>query len=151
MPRSEVIGVEETQKNMAKLAKKYSDAVVKAAIASGQIVRSEAIKSIQDGSSGEIVTRYTANGNGYDHTTSKEGEAPNTDTGRLVESIQVDVSAKGVFVGSTLEYAGWLEYGTVMMNARPWLIPATEKSRAEIERLMGKRVKRITDMHGRNL
>lgn len=146
-----VEGVDELKANLAKLGRLYSQEIVKGAMAGANLVRSDAIKSIQDASSGDTVTRYTANGKPYEHTASEEGSAPNTDTGRLVESIQVEVTGKGIFVGSTLQYAAHLEYGTKIMGARPWLIPATEKNRAEIERLIGKHVKKITDKHGKNL
>jgi len=144
-------GIKETQKNLARLADKYNDEIVKAAMESANLIRNEAIKSIQDGSAGETVTRYTANGNAYEHTASEEGSAPNTDTGRLVSSVQVEVTPLGIFVGSTLEYAGHLEYGTKTMGARPWLIPAVEKNKAAIERLMRKDIDKITRTYGQNL
>ena len=32
-------------------------------------------------------------------------------------------------VGTNVEYAPWLEFGTVKMKAHPWLIPALKQSR----------------------
>ena len=151
MAKVKVDGEKELQRNLAKLADRYSDEIVKAAMKSANLVRNEAIKSIQDGSSGETVTRYSSNGNAYEHTASEEGSAPNTDTGRLVSSIQVETTPLGIFVGSTLEYAGHLEYGTKRMGARPWLIPAVEKNRAEIERIMRKDIDKITAIYGQDL
>lgn len=135
-----VTGVKEMQANLAALGKKYSDAIAKAAFAAAQSVRSDAIKSIQTVSSGNTVTRYRADGTPYTHTASKEGDAPNTDTGDLVKSVQVEVKPDGVYVGSRLEYAGHLEF---RLN-RPWLIPALEKNRKLIRDTMGKNIDAIT-------
>lgn len=143
-----VEGAEEVQRNLSVLAERYGKATADAAVAGGQLVRSTAIKSIQSQSSGREVTRYRLGGGQYEHTASAEGEAPNTDTGRLVSSILVDVAFSGVYVGSTLEYAGHLEFGTVRMAPRPWLNPALEQNRRTIENLFRKAVDRVTDRSG---
>lgn len=135
-----VTGVKEMQASLASLSKKYGDAIAKAAVVAAQSVRADAIKSIQSVSSGDTVTRYRADGTPYKHTASKEGDAPNTDTGELVKSIQVEVKPNGVFVGSRLDYAGYLERN---LN-RPWLIPALEKNRKLIRDTIGKSVDKIT-------
>lgn len=136
MSRPIVEGMEELQANMDKLSKEYTRAVAQAAVAGAELVRGEAVRSIQNTSTGERVTRSRAGGGQYDHTASAPGDAPNTDTGRLVSSIQVDVRPFGIFVGSTLQYAGHLEFGTSSMDARPWLNPALEAQRRSVERLM---------------
>jgi HK97 gp10 family phage protein len=55
------------------------------------------------------------------HRASAPGEYPKTDTGRLVSSISVEKGEGFALVGSNLEYAPLLEYGTPKMDARPWL------------------------------
>lgn len=147
-PRVEIDGLEETARNMKALAKKYSQATAEAAVMAGQLVRSDAIKSIQTQSPGEIVTRSRAGGGEYEHMVSAEGAAPNTDTGRLVQSVQVEVTGKTVDVGSTLKYAGWLEFGTKRMAARPWLFPAFERNRAAIIQLFKKGTDTVTRKDG---
>ena len=139
-PKVEIEGEKELQGKLKKLAKKYGEAVVKGAIKGAQKVRSDAIMSIQEQSGGEQVTRSRLGGGPYDHTTSKPGDAPNTDTGRLVQSIQVEIQRNAVFVGSTLDYASWLEFGTKKMDARPWLFPALEKNRKFIETAIGRQL-----------
>lgn len=138
MKPSVEIDTKELEKNLKRLAKKFDQAVVEGAIAGGNLVRSAAIESIQEVSVGYYDIRYRAGGGQYEHTTSAEGDAPNTDTGRLVQSIQVEITKKAVFVGSTLEYASYLEFGTRSMVARPWLFPAVESNRIEIEKLIKK-------------
>lgn len=135
MTKPVVEGMEELQANMASLAKEYGKAVAKAGVAGAELVRGAAIKSIQSTSDGGQVIRSRPGGGTYTHTVSADGEAPNTDTGRLVSSIQVDVNPLGIFVGSTLQYAGHLEFGTSAMEPRPWLNPALESQRRNIEKL----------------
>lgn len=144
------IDTKEVEKELAALAKEYGEATVKAAVTSAHIIRSEAIKSIQDASMGKEVVRYTSSGEPYAHTAAKAGAAPNTDTGALVNSIQVEAqgtgfgNSKGVFVGTRLAYGAYLEYGTKSMLARPWLWPALDRKRADMLKIFGKRIDKVT-------
>lgn len=65
------------------------------------------------------------------HTASKEGDSPNTDTGELVGSIQVDYQAPNLnaFVGTDKEYGFFLE----TEKNRPWLEPAKEEETKDFE------------------
>lgn len=47
-------------------------------------------------------------------------------TGRLRNSIasQVEMSEEAVYVGTNVEYAAYVEFGTVKMRPRPYLRPA---------------------------
>ena len=82
----------------------------------GEIQR-EAVLSINKQSQGKEVKRGKRR-----HTVSKEGEAPNTDTGRLVGSIAIrhKKGTKEAMVFSDLDYAAYLEFAL----DRPWLEPA---------------------------
>ena len=52
------------------------------------------------------------------------------DTGRLRNSITHEVDGQEVYIGSNVEYAPYVEMGTVKMKAQPFLKPAaTEHSR----------------------
>lgn len=140
-----VEGKAELQANLARLAKRYGDSTAKAALAGAQLVRSTAIKSIQSQSVGDTVTRYREGASeGYDHVSSAPGDPPNTDTGRLVSSIFVEVRPDEVFVGSSLPYAAHLEFGTRRMDARPWLVPALESRRRDIDRLFQKAIEKTS-------
>lgn len=82
-----------------------------------------AVRSIQEESQGRKGPSRQAKGK--IHTASKPGDAPNTDTGRLVSSIQV-VHNRGegiAFVGTNLDYGRILEEEA----NRPWLEPARDK------------------------
>lgn len=101
-----------------------------------QDVRTNAVRSIQSLSSGREVTRYTAAGNGYVHVASAAGDAPNTDSGDLANDIGVDPKGIGFEVISGSAYSEDLEFGTVNMAARPFMVPAAEKSRGKVAKVL---------------
>ena len=140
-----ITGLDKLQRNFSTLADKYGKAVADALVVSGQMVRTTAVKSIQTSSSGETVTRYRSGGGSYTHVTSAPNSAPNTDTGRLVSSVAVEIQKADVYVGSGLSYAPYLEFGTTNMTQRPWLNPALEQNRRRINKLISDAVKKTTD------
>lgn len=85
-----------------------------------QMVRANAIRGISRGKK----TGRTYEKRGIKHTASAPGEYPATDTGRLANSIRVDVAHLEVSVGSDVGYAAFLEDGTSRIQARPWLEPS---------------------------
>lgn len=76
---------------------------------------------------------------------SAPGEAPAVDTGRLRASIAHRVemeSGEAVgLVGTSVEYAPWLEFGTTRMQARPFMVPAIERNREWIRNKLAAVVK----------
>ena len=95
-----------------------------------QLIRGEAIKSIQTGSkTGRLYKRYNPT---RTHRASAPGEAPASDTGNLVSNIMVENKQDSVEVQSKAEYSKFLEYGTSKMEARPYMFPAYEKSKEKI-------------------
>ena len=111
---------------MKKLGAAFNDAVDDGTFLTANEIRTYAIKSIQEVSAGRQVQRSRQGGGGtYTHTAAAEGQAPNTDNGDLVRSIAVEKVAPATFhIGSNLDYASFLEFGTKKMRARPWLQPA---------------------------
>ena len=81
------------------------------------------------------------------HRPSKPGEVPAVDTGVLRASITHEVieDKNGVvgFVGveSAVKYGLWLELGTRLMAARPFLRPALIRTRTAINNIFQKAVK----------
>jgi len=141
---STINGTNELLLNLQKMADRYGDAIAQAGFVGGEIVRGIAVKSIQSQSSGDSVIRYRNGGAEYSHVASKEGDAPNTDTGRLVNSIKVEVDGHLTFVGTSLKYGKWLEFGTKRMSARPWLNPALEAGRPQIRMAFDKVMSQTT-------
>lgn len=52
-----------------------------------------------------------------------KGKAPK-DTGRLQNSISHAVSGDSAYIGTNVEYAPYVEMGTVKMDPRPYIKPA---------------------------
>tara|TARA_R110001599_G_scaffold34315_1_gene109970 strand:- start:38 stop:487 length:450 start_codon:yes stop_codon:yes gene_type:complete len=97
----------------------------------GQLIRGEAIKSIQTGAkSGVMYQKYNPR---REHRASAPGQSPASDTGNLVSKITVkQKSLNVVHVESNADYSAFLEYGTSKMEARPFMLPAFEKSKKPI-------------------
>lgn len=109
------------------------DEVGKALFAGGSIIEIEAELSITRGSV-----------SGKHHVPSKPGEPPRRDTGHLDTNIETArVEPLKVTVTSNAEYAAALEFGTSRMAARPYMRPATEKKREEVQRLVGQAVSTV--------
>jgi HK97 gp10 family phage protein len=113
-------------KNLDKLAKKLNalaekvEKAVQDEIAfAAYEVQGEAVKSIQRSTSKGIVYGK--------HTASKPGDPPNTDTARLASGIVVEIKPGEARTGTNVEYGPMLEFGTVNMEPRPWLLPAFRK------------------------
>ena len=60
------------------------------------------------------------------------------DTGRLRSSITSEVSGDEGRVGTNVEYAADVEFGTSRRPATPFLFPALEKQKDRIKELLGK-------------
>jgi HK97 gp10 family phage protein len=108
----------------------------------GQLIRAEAIKSIQTGAkSGVMYQMYNPR---REHRASAPGQAPASDTGNLVSKIIVKQKTRNITnVESNANYSAFLEYGTSKMQPRPFMLPAFEKSKkpildATFRRVVGK-------------
>ena len=125
-------GLDKLGNASAQIRQAVAEEISAAVFASAQQIRTEAIKSIQDGEkTGRVYKRRSVT-----HRASAPGEAPASDTGRLVNSIQAYNSGGGeaftVAGRGTVGYAAMLEFGTSKMAPRPFMLPALEKSKAWI-------------------
>lgn len=122
-----VEGLADTLKAFERLGVAGKREAKKAITATTQKVRGDAIKSIQRGTkTGTVYERGPGQNLSPTHRASAAGEAPATDTGRLVGSAGAEVSGLTGKVKFTAKYATWLEYGTMKMDARPFLAPAVQ-------------------------
>ena len=96
-----------------------------------QLIRGEAIKSIQTGAkSGVVYQMYNPR---REHRASAPGQAPASDTGNLVSKIIIKQKTRNITnVESNANYSAFLEYGTSKMQPRPFMLPAFEKSKKPI-------------------
>lgn len=106
----------------------------KALFAAGDVVRTEAQRSITRGAV-----------SGKNHVPSAPGEPPMNDTGILAANIETRrISDEEVEVSSDAPYSAPLEFGTSKMAARPFMKPARDKSLPEVQRLLRAAVKKHT-------
>ena len=145
----QVTGAQELKAKMLKLGSQMEQAAEEGVFITAQDVRTYAIKSIQDQSPGQVVTRSRQGGGVYPHVAAAEGQAPNTDTGRLVSSIAAEKLGDASYeVGTGLNYGEFLEMGTVKMRPRPWLIPAlnanSDNLLKNIEKAADIRIRKMT-------
>ena len=137
-----VEGAEALKLALAAFYKDVGKEVGKAIFKGGRLVQSTAIKSIQRPQGvGQWVTRYHAGQAPYEHLASAPGQAPNTDTGELVRGIQVEILGADVIVGveaSQDQKALALEFGNEdgTLAPRPFLFPALEQNREQIDTMI---------------
>ena len=105
-------------------------------------VRTTAIKAIRQPSIGTYYRRK-----GPDHVASKPGDAPNTDTGRLIGSIRMNHAklSQSAEVGTDLDYGAFLE----LLMGRPWLQPSLDRHIPDFEKVVYKAVDKQIQKAGR--
>ena len=138
-----VEGLERIEKATREVQANVNKELEKGLYACALKVEHEAKASIASGNkSGRIYKR----GN-ITHKASAPGEAPATDTGRLISSINsylnklAGLEAFVVAGRGVAKYATMLEHGTSKMAARPFMFPAVEKSKAFIQERLNKAVR----------
>ena len=126
-----VKGVKEALQSLKSLEKDLEEPFREVIKGGAQLIRGEAIKSIQTGpKSGRTYEKYNPR---RTHKASAPGEAPASDTGNLVRNIRVTQKSQDVVtVESRASYSKFLEYGTSKMQARPFLFPAFKMSQGKI-------------------
>ena len=93
-------------------------------------------KRIQRGpKTGVTYTRRKGGNVSGEHRASAPGEAPATDTGALVSSVYFENKGQATAViGSRLDYAGYLEFGTQKIAPRPSWTPAAEAAQPKLNK-----------------
>lgn len=112
--------------------------------ASGETIQVDAQISITTGSASGTKTEK------HRHVPSRPGEAPNNFTSHLRNNIETTQPAPlHVSVISHAEYSADLEFGTSKMAARPFMVPAAERNRRQIERNLAGAVRRAVERQRR--
>jgi HK97 gp10 family phage protein len=96
--------------------------------------------------SGDKHGRVYKRGKTVSHRASAPGEAPASDAGRLVNSVNAEAVSNELAAevhagGGVVNYARALEFGTAKMAARPFFQPAAEKNRRRIADRLAKAVR----------
>jgi len=137
-----VEGIEELQDALDDMSKDAEKAVSKGIAKTVIEARNFIVKKIQAGGTGRVYQKYNPS---RTHQASSPGEAPATDTGKLVNSVYMETKPLEATVGSRLAYAKYLEFGTFNMQPRPVWLPAGEDAAknvtGNIEHFLGKVLK----------
>ena len=121
-------GSEQLQRELRRLSDDLRREVGQVVLGAAVEMRADIVTSIQRGPASGVT--YKKSKPTRTHTASAPGQPPMSDTGRLANSITFDrVGDLTATVGSALNYAPWLEYGTSRMEARPFFRPAVERMR----------------------
>lgn len=134
----------ENPNHLRNLDKKVEMALRQAIARGALAVQNEAKRSVQmSPRGGGAYTRYNPRRSGR---ASAPGEPPATDTGYLVENIsfKIDSDGLGADIESAAEYSAALEFGTMQMDARPFMQPAVEANRDKIKDLVVDVLRRAT-------
>lgn len=142
-----ITGLDKLNKKLLKLQTDALSHQIKAVQDSTFLIHETAVGLIQDNTSGTPQRRYSKSGKPRMVLVSKPGEAPNTDTGRLVQSIKFDFKNGGLIgrVGTNLKYGAWLEFGTRAMEARPWLSEAVRLVSKDVAAVFERAFKKTVD------
>ncbi len=137
--RVEIVGGSALRKRLSRIPDKQLGEMERALKLSALDVRNEAIRSIESGPKTGIVYGR--------HQASAPGEAPATDSGVLVGSINSGLVTRTkrkveAVAGSDSEYGIHLEFGTKNMAARPWLQPAFDRMKNQINARLFKAFKK---------
>lgn len=127
----EIIGQLNLSKKLQKFQKEALAAQSQTVKEIALLIHENAIRSIQENGDGKKEIRYDPT---REVNVSRPGDPPNTDTGRLVQSIKFEINDGGMTarVGTNLKYGAYLEFGTTTMAARPWLQPAVSEAAKEV-------------------
>lgn len=111
----------------------------------GEIVATEAVSKVKSPpKSGRVYQKYTPR---RTHQASAPGEAPASDLGTLAANISpqpTKATSGGIVktVNSAADYSASLEFGTANIDPRPFMRPALEEKRKEINAAIEKEIAR---------
>lgn len=117
-------GLEGLQESLKALGEAVSENLPKALLAGGYVLESKIKIDMAAPKSGRVYGKHTA---------SAPGESPAIDTSDLANSVMTEADGEDVLVGTNNEYAEPLEFGTVRMAARPFMGPAAETYKDDVQ------------------
>lgn len=142
MIRASLTGSKELKAALKRIGSNADKEIEAAVRITAQAVRVHAQRSIARGTKSGTV--YDKTQPRRSHRASAPGEAPATDTGRLIGSIRANVTGTSASVIADTVYAAALEFGTSTIEARPFLIPALERERPAWDRRLNQVVEKAS-------
>ena len=131
MIKAKILNEKKLEKRLIKAARDGNTHVLQAIARSALWVEGTAKKKIATGRrTGKIYRRA-----GKIHQASREGEPPKTDSGHLVASIthyRSKDDSLAYDVAAFASYAKGLEFGTMKVKPRPFLVPSLTENRKKI-------------------
>lgn len=108
-------------------------------------IKNHAVKSIQEVSKGRYGDYEKQGGGIGQRWFSAKGSPPNTDTGHLQRSINIEPlqPQKTMYVGVNADYGVWLEFGTRNMAPRPFMQPAIDANEDTLRNLVAAKYKEL--------
>jgi HK97 gp10 family phage protein len=108
-------------------------------------IKNHAVKSIQEVSKGRYGPHQKQGGGMGERWFSAAGDAPNTDTGNLQRSINIEPlqPQKTMYVGVNADYGVYLEFGTRNIKPRPFMQPAIDANQDYLEKTVAKKYKEL--------
>ncbi|OZI21722.1 hypothetical protein CAL18_12405 [Bordetella genomosp. 7] len=120
--RAGTIGIQATLKQIRSFEQSMNAEIADVVSETADAVLDSAQRSMRNTSNGQIKGGRPV---------SQPGEAPNVDSGELVNSLGVDYRGTVADVYTNDFKAAWLEFGIQQMPARPFLGPALQRNRFE--------------------
>lgn len=142
MIRASLTGSKELKAALKRIGSNADKEIEAAVRITAQAVRVHAQRSIARGTKSGTV--YDKTQPRRSHRASAPGEAPATDTQRLIGSIRANVTGTSASVIVNTVYAAALEFGTSTIEARPFLIPALERERPAWDRRLNQVVEKAS-------
>lgn len=132
-----ITGLDDLNVALSGLVVDIDKAVDDVVLVTAKLVKNTARLKLGNVSQGDDVVRYSPR---REHTVSKKGDAPNTDTRKLERSIKVTHTkgSKVSHVSTDVDYGFFLE----TVHDRPWLEPSKVEESKNFGALMEKAIKK---------
>jgi len=144
-------GTENVIRKLRALGQAGEQEGARAVRATAEKIRTDAVRAIQQGpATGRTYERGSGQNLSASHTASAPGEAPMTDTGNLASSGRVSHEGLGADIIFQAPYAKWLEYGTMKMGERPFLVPALKSNQRYFSDQLQRAISRAADKADRS-
>jgi len=111
-------------------------------------IKGEKYMTIRAGSADGVPVAFPKGGGSHNlsevHTASDPGESPATDTGFLASNITIESKELEAWIIAKAKYSAWLEFGTSKIKPRPFMFPAYEENKKNVQKMVEVHVRGVT-------